>query len=299
MKHWLRLHWLSLMATLQYMKGAFFTVLLNILVIGVAVCLPLGLFVLLSSAKVLTDNLPKDPQMTIFMHRDATPTEITALNTRLQKHAEVESVRFINKAAGLKELAEHSGLSDILGGLSENPLPDAFAIRLKEHSSESLTQLEALALQESGVESVLMDTAWAKRLQALFEVGEVSLTVISLLFGIGLILITSNSIRMQILTRLKEIEVSKLIGATDAFIRRPFLYFALIQGLLGSLLAIGFVWLASTYMNPSIKAFTSLYNMHITLAVPSLLILMWVSLITIILCLLGAECSIRRHLRYF
>lgn len=299
MKHWLRLHWLALIATLKYFVTSPVTAGLNIIVIALTLFLPLGFYVLLSSGKALIDNMPVDPQLTVFMHADTSAQELNALKALLENNPDVAKVRFISKDEGLKELTEHSGMTDLLGGLADNPLPDAFAVTLKDHAPDKLERVQKMLSEESGVESVLADAAWAKRLMALFDVGDKLLRVLAVALGAGLVLITGNSIRMQILTRREEIEVSKLIGATDAFIRRPFVYFAVLQGIFGGLLACGLLGLALHYLNPSISAFTALYNMQLFLAGPTILTILLVCGIAAVLCLIGAMFSVWRHLRQF
>jgi cell division transport system permease protein len=299
MKHWLRLHWLSLIATIKYFIAAPLTTCLNIGVIGLTLSLPLGLFVLLSNAKTVAQNLPHEPQLTIFMHADITQQEHDHLKILLEKQPEIEKVRFISKEEGLKDLAEHSGLTNLIGGLADNPLPDAFVVTLKEASPEKLETLQEKVREESGVESVLMDTAWAKRLMALFSLGERVLKVLTVALGAGLVLIAGNSIRMQILTRLDEIEVSKLIGATDAFIRRPFMYFGMLQGVMGGLVGYGLVYLALHYINPSISALAALYNAQFAFKAPGLTTLLVICSMTASLCLIGAVFSVWRQLRQF
>jgi cell division transport system permease protein len=272
---------------------------LNILVIGLALSLPLGFFVVLSNGKVLIGNMPAIPQLTIFMHTDVSTAEIKDIKIMLRQRPEVENVRFISRTEGLKELTEHSGMADVLGGLTDNPLPDAFAVTLKETDPVKLAALQKSVQQLIGVESVLADTAWAERIYALFGVGDVLLKILSTMLAIGLILIMGNSIRMQILTRREEIEVNKLIGATDAFIRRPFVYFAIMQGLLGGMLASGLIWFALSYLNPVIRDFALLYNSQFILVGPDLLATTVVCLTAALLCWCGAMMSVRYHLRQF
>lgn len=299
MKHWLKIHGLSFVSTIKTMLNTPMTTILNIVVIGLALSLPLGLFMVLSNTKTLMGNMPIESQLSVFMHTDVSQQEKTALTTWLKQHPDVKTVRFISKDEGLKELATHSGLTDVLGGLSENPLPDAFLVTLKETSPQKLSQLETLLQDENGVESVLADRAWAERLMALFSVGDALLKVLLVILGFGVILITGNSIRMQILTRLKEIEVSKLIGASDAFIRRPFLYFAVLQGLMGSLLAVGLIYLAFYFVNPPIVGLAKLYNMDFALQGPPLDVIAVLCVITAALCTVGVIFSVYRHMRRF
>lgn len=299
MKHWLRVHGLSFTATIKSLRDAPFTALLNMVVIALALSLPLGLYLVLSTTKLLMNNMPIEPQLTVFMHTDASSDEKKNVEVWLKNSADIKRVRFIPKEQGLVELAAHSGLSDILGGLAENPLPDAFVVTLKEESSQRGSQLASLLQEESGVETVLMDKAWAERLGALFAIGDRLLRVLVVVLGFGVILVTGNSIRMQILTRLKEIEVSKLIGATDAFIRRPFLYFAVIQGLMGALLAVGMIELVFSFINPPIIELANLYNMHFALMGPSVEVMLSVGLGSILLCGVGAAFSVHRHIRRF
>jgi len=141
------------------------------------------------------------------------------------------------------------------------------------------------------------DNDWAKRLASLVALGHESVLTVSVLFGTALLLITANLVRMQILTRLDEIEVSKLIGATDSFIRRPFLYFATLQGLLGGVVGIGVVAIALSRLSKPVESLATLYGEHFTLNLPNAYVLAITLAAVVLVSLLGAVLSVSRQLK--
>jgi cell division transport system permease protein len=190
----------------------------------------------------------------------------------LRAHPDVQSVRFVAKDDALAELRRRTGLGDVLESLGQNPLPDAFVVTAKDNHPDALERLRDVAGHWPKVAQVTLDSAWARRLEAGLRVGRIVSFLLSGLLGAALVAVTFNTIRLQILSRREEIEVAKLIGATNAFIRRPFLYFGLLQGLGGGLVAwasvSGGVWilhwnLADLAYNPS---FIQGVNIYFTVA---------------------------------
>lgn len=215
--------------------------LLNVVVFGVALSLPLALFVAIKNLGTITGQLSSEPQLTLFLEPDATAEETQAIGKLLAAHPKVGRRRLVEKGEALEAMKRNTGMTEIVEELGVNPLPDAWVVSGRNSDPVAL---EALRTEASGwpkVELAQLDTAWARKLDAALRVGRAVTLLIAILLAIALAAVTFNTIRLQILTRREEIEVSKLIGATDGFIRRPFLYFGGLQGLAGGLAACGLV----------------------------------------------------------
>ena len=236
MKSWLHHHRAALLDALHRLARAPFATLFTLLAIGVALSLPAALYLTLTNLARLGGQMPAQPEITVFISASATPGEQQALRQKLEAHAGLSKRRFISRDAALKNLASQ-GLGDVTAGLKTNPLPDAWALTPAASDAAVLETLRKELEALPGVERVLADSAWAQRLQAMLGIGQRLVLILAGLFGIALVAISSNAIRAQILMRRDEIEVSRLIGATDRYIRRPFLHFGLLQGFLGGLSA--------------------------------------------------------------
>lgn len=300
MKHWIRLNWIAFQRTLGGIVRAPLSSLLNLLVIAIAAAFPLGFYLLIASAQGVIGKLPVEPQLSVYLRTSVTADEINTLKQHLQADTRLAGVRFIGKDEALKQMQASVGSGDLLAGLTDNPLPDAFVLTAHTDASpESLEALQKELTASSGVDQVQLDSAWARRLQQLIAVGKGLLQIILVLLAVALVLITGNAIRLQILTRRDEIEVAKLIGATDAFIRRPFVYFAAMQGVLGGLLACAIVWGARTWLNPAVEALARSYGQQFSLALADWRVVVVTLVVTTLLCLLGASLAVGRHLRQF
>jgi cell division transport system permease protein len=297
MKHWLRLHLQALIGTFRRMLASPFATVLNLLVIGVAVALPLSLHLVVANLQGLARQLPAEPQATVFLKTDASRADIDRVRRQLAATPGVAEVRYIDKQQALKELEAASGMQALIAGLGENPLPDAFAVRLSDPSPQAFNLLAQEAGRDPAIESVQLDAEWAQRLAAMIRLGRDVVLAVALLFGVGLVLVNANLIRMQILTRREEIEVSRLIGATDAFIRRPFLYFAAAQGLLGTLVGIGIVALMRHQLAPAVAELAKLYGSTVSLRGLDLTEAGLAAALVMLLSVLGALLSLFRHLR--
>ena len=233
--------------------------LLNVVVIGVALSLPVGLYLGLTELQGMARHLSSDPQISLFLERDTASDQAQEIAQRLKRHPLVASVRFIAKDRALEDLKQGAGLAEALASLKENPLPDAFVATVKGNSPEALETLHEEALAWPKVAHVQMDSEWARKLDAVLRIGRTLALLLGVLLGAGLVAVTFNTIRLQILTRREEIEVAKLIGATNAFVRRPFLYFGGLQGLAGGLMACAVVAGALWFLNRELAGLSALY----------------------------------------
>lgn len=233
--------------------------LLNILIIGIALSLPVGGYVLLKSAQTIGSRIAGTPQVSVFLASGTSASEIDHIGDKLRQHTGIKRIEFVSRDVALKKLQQSTGLADVIGGLSQNPLPDAFVIYPEDGSVAALETLRDELKTWQHFEHVQLDSAWVHKLEALLDFGRMAVAILAALLSFALIAITFNTIRLQILTRREEIEVAKLIGATDAFIRRPFLYFGLSQGLLGGIAAWLLVAASLQLLNHQIGALTQLY----------------------------------------
>ncbi|MDN3577859.1 permease-like cell division protein FtsX [Chitinimonas viridis] len=297
MKHWLNLHRLALGSTLRLFATSPLASSLNLLVVGIAVALPLGLYTLIGNLSQLAGRLPTEPEASVFLQTTASQADINRIKTLLGQEPGVAEVRHISKQQALRDLEQSSGMAELLAGLGDNPLPDAFSLTLKDGNPATLEALSNRLKADPAVEHVQMDSEWARRLASFINLGREATVTIAALFGAGLLLVTANLIRMQILTRREEIEVSKLIGATDSFIRRPFLYFAALQGLLGGLVGLGLVAISLGRLATPVDQLAALYGEQFKLGLPQWHDLLMALIVVVALSLTGAIFSVRKHLR--
>jgi cell division transport system permease protein len=270
--------------------------ILNILVIGIALSLPAGMYVLLQNAQGLVAQLSGTPQISLFMSMDAKADDVDKLRKQLEQHPAIARVEFVARAQALEQLKQSTGLADVIGGLNQNPLPDAFIVYPKPSAAQSLDELRIELAKLPKVEQAQLDSAWAYKLEALLKFGRMVVLILASLLSLALIAITFNTIRLQILTQRDEIEVAKLIGATNGFIRRPFLYFGAAQGLLGGIMAWLIITISLLLLNHQLNALSQLYASQFVLHPLSLGDSLTLMLFSMYLGWLGAWLSVARHL---
>ena len=237
MKQWLNQHAQTLGLVLGRMRRNLAATLMMCCVMGVTLCLPGTLYVVVDNLNRLAGSMHGDMQISLFLKLDVTQDGIAALDQRLHEHADIAAYRFVDKKQAWQDMQKQSGFGSAAAKLESNPLPDAFFVEPKSVDPETIEQLKGEMQQWPGVELAQLDADWIKRLYALLELGRQAILVLSALLGFALFAIIGNTIRLQILTQREEIEVSKLIGATNGFIRRPFLYAGALYGLCGGLVA--------------------------------------------------------------
>ena len=297
MRTWLRQHRRAFAAALGKLAAQRASGLVSALVIGVALALPAGGYALLEGVRALTGRMALDPQLSVFLRDDVKRADAGALAARIKADPRVAVLRFVPRERALKELAAVEGLSDVVAALEHNPLPDAFVLRSRDPDPQVLDALAADLRREPAVERVQADAGWARRMAALARLGRLALLLLAALLAFGLVAVTFNTIRLQILTQRDEIEVSKLIGATDAFIRRPFFYVGLLQGLGGGLLALGIVWVGLGLLNVQVVALAATYGTNFSFAFLSRSDALAVVLFAAGLGWLGAYLSVSKYLR--
>lgn len=298
MKAWLTHHLFSLKIAAQRFRDAPLATLFTILVIGVAVAMPSGLYVLLSNLDRAAGGVKPQVELTLFIKADTPESEAKALAASLAKQPEIAHVSFVSKAEGIRKL-EAAGLSDITAGLPANPLPDTLIITPRDASPAALEALGNRLKEMESTQRVVMDTDWIKRLSALMGLGKNLVFLLAALLGLALAAITANTIRLQIYAQKDEIEVAQLIGATDRFIRRPFLYFGGIQGLLGGIAGCLIIVLGGYFIESSVAQVATAYGATFNLAGLGFDELIALLGLSTLLGWLGAYFSVNQALRSF
>jgi cell division transport system permease protein len=260
MTGWLGQHRAALGLTLQRLVMSPFATLLTVLVIGVALALPASLYVALNNVASLAVRLSGAPEITLFLSGDTSAAKAKDLEAKLKQRSDLKSVRFISRDQALKDLSTRSGVADVVATLGTNPLPDAFTLAPKDTDPETLEQIRAEVAKLPGVARAKLDSAWAQRLTALLALGRDFVTLLAGLLGMALVAVSFNTIRLQVMAQRDEIEVSRLLGATDAFVRRPYLYLGILQGVIGAVLAWGILTGATIFLDTRVAAVASAYG---------------------------------------
>ena len=276
-----------------------FASLMTVAVIGIALALPSGLYVLIDNIQEVSAGWDGSGKISLFLKQGTGDKSAQRLAEKIRAMAPVATVDYISPDQALAEFRRLSGFGDALEALTENPLPAVLIIRPTENA-DNPTRLEQLLnelRQLDQVDLAQLDLAWVKRLYALLQLARRGVWILALLLGLAVVLIMGNTIRLAVLNRRDEIEVIKLVGGTNAFIRRPFLYTGLLQGLAGGLAAWGLVSTVLALLRQPINELASLYASRFSvhaLDVRATAVLLGVGAV---LGWLGSRIAVSRHLR--
>jgi len=293
---WLQHHVLSFAQTLARLARSPFATVLNVVAIGVALALPLGAYCLLGNLESVSHKISVEPQVSVFLAGDAAKADIAAVEARLKAAGGVRAVRFVSRETALVELSRTAGMQEVIASLRRNPLPDAFVVTLAASDPALADRLELQFKSLGKVAHVQADSAWVRRLDALLRLGRTAVVLLSALLGLALVAVTFNTIRLQILTQRDEIELCRLIGATHAYIRRPFFYLGSLLGLLGGVAALAIVLAALAVLNRDLLQVAPLYGSDLRLRFPNLEEMLAALAASVALGWLGAYLSVSRHL---
>lgn len=267
------------------------------MIIGIALALPTILFVLLKNAEVVTHNFQQSAQVVLYLKKDVSEDRVNSLMRNLRQNTNISSVHAISPAQGLKELQQQAGFEGMVQELQDNPLP--WAVIVSPASRES-TNIDALsknlkALPE--VDGVQLDVDWIKRLQSLVQVGRNSVEALAFFLGLAVLLIVNNSIHTATQNNHKEITVLQMLGGTNRFIRRPFLYVGMIYGLLGAIIAWYVVDILYLCIRGPIHKAAMLYSSQFQLMGLGLTDTLWLIAMSVGLGLVGAWVAVVRYMR--
>lgn len=238
-RNYLLRHLQTLFFSLGQMARAPVATLMTVAVIGITVALPTGLYLLLDNLQRLSGGWDVGVQISLFLKQDVGEDEAARIADRLRGRTEIDSVRYVSRQAALAEFKRLSGFGEALNLLDDNPLPAVLLVRPKPaHGAPAAAEALTHDLGATrGVDLAQLDLEWVRRLHAMLGLARRGVLILAGVLGLAVLLIVGNTIRLAVLNRRTEIEVIKLIGGTDRFIRRPFLYAGLIQGLAGAMTA--------------------------------------------------------------
>jgi cell division transport system permease protein len=260
MRAWLRHHRHALGGALGKLAAQKPAAALNALAIGVALALPALGYALLASLQSAAQGLALEPQLSLYLKAETGRAEGEALAARLRADPRVREARFVPREQALRELDASDALRDAVAAIGRNPLPDAIVLQPRAPGADALGALARELRASAAAAHVQLDSAWTRRLDALTRTARIAVALLAGLLAVATVAVTYNTIRLQVLTQRAEIEVSRLIGATDAFIRRPFYYLGLLEGLAGGVLALAIVWAALAALNLGVAELAETYG---------------------------------------
>lgn len=302
MKSWFRQHRFAIVAAAGSVRRAPGTFLFNVIVVAIALTLPFAGLTVLENIRPMSQQLAVDPEISLFVAPETTRADALALQPAMQAILKEHQARiaFVPREEALAALNAKGSLSNVIESLGDNPLPDGYVVRLDSFRyAVDAGRVDAIAAQLRalpGVDAVQVDSAWVKRLAALMGVLRTVLLMLAITLGMVVVAVVFNTIRLQVLTQREEIAVSKLLGATDNFIHRPFYYTGVMLGLSAGGVALGAVALAMHPLNTAIGEFARLYSSQFQLYPLHPVAMAALLAISAGLGLVGAMLSVQRHL---
>lgn len=295
MNIWLKSHIQAIKLVLSRMRANVKSTLLIAIAIGVALCLP-GLFYLtVDHVSQFSHMMQSENEISVFIALDADDSLVSEIKSQLANHPQIKSHRFVPKAEAWAALqAKSDGQSAAL--LTENPLPDAFYVLGNSNAPDALESLKNDLSNIQHVDHVLLNTDWSKRLAEMLMIAKKVIYFIAFLLAIGLIVIVGNTIRMQIMTQRDEIEVSFLIGATNRFIRTPFLYAGAFYGIFGGLISMAMITFCVNRFNHYVTNLSTLYSSDLSLNSFNLPLLFGILATSIVIGWVGSYLAVNRAL---
>ncbi|ALU91229.1 permease-like cell division protein FtsX [Herbaspirillum rubrisubalbicans] len=302
--NWLRQHCAAIADALRHLLRSPGNFVLNVLVVSIALALPFAGLSALENVRPISDQMSVEPEISIFMKPDASREAAQAVGktiSQVLKDSKTNGkVEFIPREKAFDALKSKTGLADVLNTLGSNPLPDSYVVRLPGfENAMNAGRVDDIAQQlkkEAGVDTVQIDSEWVKRLAALLRILRLVLLFLGITLGAVVVAVVFNTIRLQVMTQRDEIEVSRLFGATNSFIYRPFYYTGALLGLCAGLVALGLVVAAQQPLNEAILDFAHLYASEFQLALPSPMAIGLLLAVSGLLGLFGAMLSVRRQL---
>ena len=295
---WFIHHLRTLIASLGFLWRNAISSLMTIAVIAIALALPAGLYAMLDNVSRASIGWDNSAQISLFLKDSVTEEQAEALADKLTRLKTIEQVKFIHKDQALAEFQRISGFNAAIESLGSNPLPHVLAIKPRMDAKQpgKMAKLVEELGQRKEVELAQLDLQWVKRLYALLDIAHRGIWLVAGLLGLAVLLIVGNTIRLDIQNRRAEIEVTKLIGGTDAFIRRPFLYTGFWYGLYGGVLAWILTAAAVAMMSNSVAQLAALYDSGFVLSGLGLNNGLLLVLTSCLLGLTGSWIAVGRHL---
>jgi cell division transport system permease protein len=298
LRSWLQHHRLSALDSLQRLLRGAFSSVMTWLVIGIAMALPVGLSVALQNVSAVSGNWESPAQISLFLRAEMSVQAAQQLQQRFEARDDVAATRLVSREEALAEFQQLSGFGDVLRNLDDNPLPNLILVTPAAGAleGEQAALLQAKLQREPGVARAVLDMAWVQRLNALMLLSQRLVLVLATILALSVLLVIGNTIRLTIQNRRDEIVVIKLVGGSDAFVRRPFLYTGLWYGLGGASLAWLIVSAALWGLRVPLSALALLYQSDFHLQGLTAGSGLQLLLLGAALGLIGAWLAVARHL---
>jgi cell division transport system permease protein len=293
---WLESHRSSLADSLRRLGkqpfGSFFTCL----VMAIALSLPMGLSLLLNNVERLGGSWQRAAQISLYLKLDASASEGDKLRDEIKQMPGVADAEYISREQALAEFQQQSGLGEALKELPENPLPGVVLVTPNEVDKPALEALRSRLADMPKVQQAQLDLVWVERLAAILKLGDRFVFGLTVLLVLALLLVIGNTIRLHIENRRTEIEVIKLVGGTDSYVRRPFLYMGALYGLGAGFLSWGVLAFGLDWLNDAVVGLAGLYGSDFALAGVPLADGLSLLLGAVLLGYIGAWIAVARHL---
>ena len=297
LRAWIESHRASLLDSLRRLGkqpiGSFFTCL----VMAVALSLPMGLSLLLNNVERLGGSWQRAAQISLYLQMDASNDQGEQLSNQIKGMAGVADAEFISREKALEEFQQQSGLGEALKELPDNPLPGVVLVTPNEVDKATLEALRERLSELPKVQQAQLDLVWVERLAAILKLGDRFVFGLTVLLVSALLLVIGNTIRLHIENRRIEIEVIKLVGGTDSYVRRPFLYMGALYGFGAGILSWGVLAFGLNWLNDAVVGLAGLYGSDFALAGVPVADGLSLLLGAVLLGYIGAWIAVARHLR--
>jgi len=302
MSHWLRQHGYAFAITLRRLRKQPFSSLSNLLVVALALVLPIVGGAILVSVQPLAREIAVTPEITLFLRMDAHPDAAAALAQRIRSASpdQLAGVRVVLRDEALAELRRHRDWDQALAVLPDNPLPDAVVVTLAPGEDLAARAAAQVAVWErwDHVDKVQLDSAWVQRLEALLRFVRIGLGLLAASVAVVVLATVFNTVRMQAMLQREEIAVARLVGATEAFVRRPFLYLGALTCTVAAFIGVGIAALVLRVLNPILASLARSYGTEFVVSLPDFSVLALGVVITAVLGALSARWSVTRNTRF-
>lgn len=295
---WMREHGLLLRECFEHIADNLLASILAWTLIGIALSLPLGLYLIQNGLQLITGPWSTSPGVTVYLEPDIGGERLSLLKESLEKDSRIEAAMYVSPDAALNQFSDQIGLDSLLEDLPGNPLPGSFdlvpASGLSTGDMERLvTELEAIDV----VRDVVSEGLWLNRVLALSELVKRLSLILAALFGVGALLVTASSVRLVIESRLAELQVMSLVGAPPRFMRRPFIYFGVIYGLGGGLMATMLISGGILLLREPARDFLGSYGVELSAPGFDAPLILLILLVAALIGAVGAQGACRRRLK--
>jgi len=296
-RSWLRHHKITARESFRRLLLTPLPSLMTLAVLAIALALPGLMFVGLKNVHQLSGDWKGDPRISLYLQKTLSDAESEAFSQKMLLRQDLIAVELVTKDQGLHEFQKISGLSDVLEFLDDNPLPAVVVVQPVDNQKQALIKLQNELQQLAEVDEVVLDMIWVERLASFVELANRVVLVLGALLALSVLLVVGNTIRLSIENRKDEIQVSKLVGATDAWVRRPFIYTGFWFGLLGAVIAWLCVQVSLLLLAEPVGQLAALYESGFVLQGLGFSDSLFLVAAGVLLGLFGAKLAVSRHLR--